>query len=411
MKITGIIAEYNPFHNGHLYQIEQVKKNGADYVVIVMSGNFLQRGTPAILDKWSRTQMALSCGADLIIELPAVLATASAQYFARGGVSILDKLGCIDTISFGCESDDISMIQTLSSYLSDEPDNYKEKLQHYLRDGNSFPKARALALSDCLSAKTVAFASSPNNILALEYCIALLERNSSMNILPIKREGSGYHDTFLSKDTFASATAIREILEKATPNENTCNNSVLSTELIDYLPEAVYSILAKKENEAAGSAVYKVAGPFTPAILAEGLKLLVAREVPIGTILINEQDWMSLLQLQQGQAGSAVMEDIIHNGYSYTKLFGYNFVRTIKNDIVKPGHIYLFSTPEFLGVFDVLEDVKAFMETRGNKFSFYLWETIGIAIGNDNGLAKIELVAKAPAGSGTGDTDAGIVEG
>lgn len=158
--------------------------------------------------------------------------------------------------------------------------------------------------------------------------------------------------------------------------------------------DTVNTILAKKEGEAAGTAVYKAAGPFTPAILAEGLKLLVAREVPIGTILINEQDWMSLLQLQQSQAGSAVMEDIIHNGYSYTKLFGYNFVRTIKNDIVKPGHIYLFSTPEFLGVFDVLEDVKAFMETRGNKFFFYLWETIGIAIGNDNGLAKIELVPK-----------------
>lgn len=249
MNVTGIIAEYNPFHNGHLYQIEQVKKNGADYVIIVMSGDFLQRGTPAILDKWSRTQMSLSCGADLVIELPAVLATASAQYFARGGVSILDKLGCIDTISFGCESDDISMIQTLSSYLSEEPDNYKEKLQHYLRKGNSFPKARELALSDCLSAEIAAFASSPNNILALEYCIALLERNSTMNILPIKREGSGYHDTFLSKDTFASATAIREILGKATPNENTCNNSVLSPELKNQLPEAVYSILDKKVTE------------------------------------------------------------------------------------------------------------------------------------------------------------------
>ena len=154
----------------------------------------------------------------------------------------------------------------------------------------------------------------------------------------------------------------------------------------------VDTIVAKKEAEAAGSAVYTASGPFTPAILAEGLKLLVAREVPIGTILINEQDWMDLLKMQQSAAGSAVMEDIIHNGYSYTKLLGYNFVRTIKHDIVKPGHIYLFSTPEFLGVFDVLEDVKAFMETRGNKFSFYLWETIGISIGNDNGLAKIELV-------------------
>lgn len=155
----------------------------------------------------------------------------------------------------------------------------------------------------------------------------------------------------------------------------------------------VDSILKKKETEKTGSAVYKAAGPFTPAILAEGLKLLVKREVPIGTILINEEDWMDLLKLQQSSVGSAIMEDIVHEGYSYTKLLGHNFVRTIKGDIVKPGHIYLFSTPEFLGVFDILEDVKAFMETRGNKFSFHLWETIGIAIGNDNGLAKIELTA------------------
>lgn len=155
--------------------------------------------------------------------------------------------------------------------------------------------------------------------------------------------------------------------------------------------ETVDKIIADKESTEVSSATYKVAGPFTPAILAEGLKILAKREVPIGTILINEVDWMSLMQLQQDAAGSAIMEDIIHNGYSYTKLMGHNFIRTIKQDIVKPGHIYLFSTPEYLGVFDVLRDVQAFMETKGNKFSMYLWETIGIAIGNDNGLAKIEL--------------------
>lgn len=244
MKISGIIAEYNPFHNGHLYQINKVKENGADYVVIVISGNFLQRGTPAILDKWTRTRMALSCGADLVIELPAVFATASAQYFARGGVSILDKLGCVDTISFGCESDDIHMIQTLSSYLFKEPEAYKETLQKFIREGNSFPKAREMALRDCLSPEAAAFASSPNNILALEYCIALLERGSSMNILPIKREGNGYHDSKLQKEAFASATAIREILEKSINNDNSCSNdSNLPFDLRDYIPNSVCSII------------------------------------------------------------------------------------------------------------------------------------------------------------------------
>ena len=247
MNVTGIIAEYNPFHNGHLYQIEQIKKNGADYVVIVMSGNFLQRGTPAILDKWSRAKMALSCGADLVIELPAIFATASAQYFARGGISILDKLGCVNTISFGCESNDIRMIQTLSSYLSEEPDVYKEKLQNYLRRGNSFPKARELALTECLSAEAAAFASSPNNILALEYCIALLERHSSMTTLPIKREGSGYHDTELNMAEFASATAIREIIEKPSNTDVNCNkNTPLPNEIDEYIPKFVHSILNRE---------------------------------------------------------------------------------------------------------------------------------------------------------------------
>lgn len=176
--------------------------------------------------------------------------------------------------------------------------------------------------------------------------------------------------------------------------------------------KTVDAIITQRETDEEGSAKYEVAGPFTPAILAEGLKLLVAQEVPIGTILINEQDWMSLLQLQQPAAGSAVMQDIIVNGYSYTKLLGYNFIRTIKNDIVKPGNIYLFTTPEYLGVFDVLNDVKAFMETEANKFRFYLYETIGIAIGNTSGIAKISLTWTEPGEPGSGeDEEAGTESG
>ena len=250
MKITGIIAEYNPFHNGHFYQINKAKEHGTDYIIVIMSGNFLQRGTPAVYDKWTRTRMALSCGADLVIELPAILATASAQYFARGGVSILDKLGCVDTISFGCESDDITMIQTLSSYLSEEPEEYKVKIQKYLREGNSFPKAREFALTECLSPNAAAFASSPNNILALEYCIALLERGSSINILPIKREGNGYHDSTIRKEILASATAIREIMEKSLFATKDCNGeSTFSSELQNHIPKSVYSIICEKKNE------------------------------------------------------------------------------------------------------------------------------------------------------------------
>ena len=261
MNITGILAEYNPFHNGHLHQIKQVRKNGADYIIVIISGDFLQRGTPAILDKWTRARMALSNGADLVIELPAVFATASAQYFARGGVSILDKLGVADSISFGCETDDLSLLKKCASYLWKEPDEYREKLQSLLKEGQSFPKAREEALTATLGADAAAFVSSPNNILALEYCIALLERGSSIEPMPILRKGSGYHEEELAVDTLPSATAIRSLLtaqlkpaggnsvshdfvqsNMMSQGEINFNTSALS----DHLPESVASII--KEN-------------------------------------------------------------------------------------------------------------------------------------------------------------------
>ena len=259
MNITGIIAEYNPFHNGHLYQINQIKKNGADYIIVVMSGDFLQRGTPAILDKWTRTRMALSSGADLVIELPAVFATASAQYFARGGVSILDKLGVVDSISFGCETDNLSLLKECASYLWQEPDSYKEKLQAYIKEGKAFPKARENALTDILGPDASVFVSSPNNILGLEYCIALLERNSSIQPMPILRKGNGYHEEDLSEQNLPSATAIREHLSSVFKTEHT--NNPLShndkkinvfapkTNLSAYLPSCVISILEENQNK------------------------------------------------------------------------------------------------------------------------------------------------------------------
>lgn len=239
MNITGIIAEYNPFHNGHLYQIEQIKNQQTDYIIIIMSGDFLQRGTPAILDKWTRTQMALSSGADLVIELPAVFATASAQYFARGGISILDKLGVVDSLCFGCETNDPLLLQKCASYLMEEPVEYRKKLQACLKDGNSFPKARVKALSACLGTDAAEFVSSPNNILALEYCIALSERNSSINPMPILRKGKGYHDTQLTKTFLPSASAVRSYLAD---NQNI-------SDLTNYLPQCVLSIINENADK------------------------------------------------------------------------------------------------------------------------------------------------------------------
>lgn len=221
MKVIGIIAEYNPFHNGHLYQLQKAKTDaGADYVVIVMSGNFVQRGTPAIIDKYTRAQMALCNGADLVLEMPVLWSTASAEYFADAGISMLDKLGVTDTVSFGVESQQIELLTQIASILVEEPESYRFQLNRALKQGNSFPVARKNALIDSgilsgMSADITQISQildTPNNILGIEYLKSLQQRKSSIQPLPVHRQGGGYHD--MTMQSLASASAIRKSLQK-----------------------------------------------------------------------------------------------------------------------------------------------------------------------------------------------------
>ena len=147
MKVTGLIAEYNPFHNGHRYHIRRSRQiTGADFIVVVMSGDFVQRGAPALLDKFTRARMALSCGADLVLELPVRYALGSAEFFAAGGVALLDCLGAVDTLSFGSEQGDVSCLMNLSSLLLREPEIFRETLKKKSAEGLPFPAAREQAL-------------------------------------------------------------------------------------------------------------------------------------------------------------------------------------------------------------------------------------------------------------------------
>lgn len=237
MKTIGIIAEYNPFHNGHAYQINEIKKRtGADYVVIAMSGDFVQRGTPAIIDKYARTKMALSCGADLVIELPAIWATASAESFAMAGVTLFDKMGCIDGLCFGAETNKLPLLSMLAETLANEPAEYQALLSSYLKEGLTFPAARAKALCGHFHSDAVSsILNEPNNILAIEYLKALKRRSSSIEPLLLKREGAGYHDTEMLTDTtvpIASATAIRETLLNTVARTNPLSNSETDTGFI-----------------------------------------------------------------------------------------------------------------------------------------------------------------------------------
>ena len=215
MKIAGIIAEYNPFHNGHKYHIEQTRKlTGADFIIVVMSGDFTQRGTPAIMDKYTRTRMALENGADMVIELPSCYACSSAEYFADGAIALLDKLGCVDYVCFGSECGDIELLRPIAEILATEPDDYREMLKAELKNGATFPRARNRALTHCISsfAENENIIGSPNNILGIEYMKSIIRRRSSIKPVTIQRTGSDYHSQRFSQQ-YSSSLALRHSLD------------------------------------------------------------------------------------------------------------------------------------------------------------------------------------------------------
>ena len=193
MKITAIVAEYNPLHRGHQYHIKKTREaTDCDYLIAIMSGNFTQRGECAIFDKWARTRMALDAGADLVVELPVTYAAASAERFARGAVEILSALGCVDFLSFGSETAQLRNLQPLASILEREPWEFGRALQGELKKGVSFPAARQAALAAVLSEEAAALLASPNDILAVEYLKALIHFDSRIRPVAILRRGAGY---------------------------------------------------------------------------------------------------------------------------------------------------------------------------------------------------------------------------
>ena len=213
MKVLGIIAEYNPFHNGHLYHLRESKKNiGADFVIAVMSGNFVQRGEPALINKWERAKVAIENGIDLVIELPVAFACNNSELFAKGAIEILNGLGCVTHISFGSEEGTLDNLKMIASVLATENDAFKEALRENLQAGSSFAKARERAVNSATGINFSEIIKGSNNILAIEY-LKQLELTKS-NIIPVtlKRKGPAYNDKGSSGD-FASATLIRDILK------------------------------------------------------------------------------------------------------------------------------------------------------------------------------------------------------
>jgi predicted nucleotidyltransferase len=231
--ITGIITEYNPFHKGHEYHLAQARLDtNSSGIVCVMSGNFMQRGIPAIIDKWKRTEMAIKNGVDLVLELPLVYSLSSAEHFAFGSISLLNSLGIIDYLYFGSEEGNIDILESIAKTLVSEPYEYKNNLKNNLKLGLPFHQSRANALNYYLKSKDVLdVLNNSNNILGIEYVKALKVLNSSIIPKTLKREGASYNDNNLNS-SFSSATSIRKQLRDH--SLNTLNSA---------LPKASYDIL------------------------------------------------------------------------------------------------------------------------------------------------------------------------
>ena len=277
MKIVGLITEYNPFHAGHLYHMQQARElTGADYCVVLMSGSFVQRGEPAIFDKYLRTKTALLAGADLVLEIPAAFSTASAHEFAAYGVALLSAIG-VDAVVFGSECGQIEILKQAAYALNHESAEFRERLQKGLKAGLTYPQARAKALE--MEDTWASVLSSPNNILGIEYLRAAEDLHSPMEFYTISRKGSGYHEDTLADASFPSASAIRGIIRNSLSKDKD-----LLDILASHLPAVTHPaytgavpVFADDFSELLNAAVLQMQATFSIADLSPELAARLAK--------------------------------------------------------------------------------------------------------------------------------------
>lgn len=237
MKTYGIICEYNPFHNGHIHQIEETRKNGATHIVAIMSGNYVQRGDVAMVDKFARAKVAVENGVDLVIEMPVVYSVASAGYFARAGVMMLGALGCVDGISFGSECGDVELLKNaaMASLNLSTKENMEAKVKPLLMQGMSFPAALQQAIALEHGPMIASVFDTPNNTLGVEYLKAMKMLDLDFEIFTVKRKGAA-HDSEEASDGIASGTLIREMIEDG-------------EDISEYVPEGMANVVKEYEEK------------------------------------------------------------------------------------------------------------------------------------------------------------------
>lgn len=243
MSNIGIIAEYNPFHNGHLYHLNKAREAiEASGTICVMSGNFTQRGEPALFNKWARAEMALKAGIDLVLELPALYATKSAYWFARGGVETLVSTGLVSHLAFGVEDADPKALSEAAERLAQESPAFKKEIAVNLKGGMSYPRARALALNKEFQGSD-SLLDKPNNILGISYLQVIKEKQLPLIPLYIKRQGANYHDIHLNSSPYPSASSIRHQLEN-----DPKSISKIKEAFGLHLPESTLDIIEREIN-------------------------------------------------------------------------------------------------------------------------------------------------------------------
>lgn len=255
MSVLGIIAEFNPLHNGHRHFIQAAQRsNDFSATICVMSGNFVQRGEAAMCNKWVRTRMALQAGVDLVIELPFSFAVRSAYFFARGAIQLLYRTGVVSHLAFGSESGQLEQLQSIAAMISQENQEYKNHLKYYLAEGLSFPAARSQTIQKIMGEQIINLEQTilqPNNILALEYLRVLEQESIPMQPFTIPRIGSGYNCMELSH--YASASAIRNSLLQHSACDDYQN--YMPADILDMLQQEINAGRAPVSHNSLGMAI------------------------------------------------------------------------------------------------------------------------------------------------------------
>ncbi|PKM96157.1 MAG: nucleotidyltransferase [Firmicutes bacterium HGW-Firmicutes-1] len=341
MNVVGLITEYNPFHKGHLYHVEEAKKiTGSDYCIAVMSGNFVQRGDPAVVNKWVRAKSALDSGIDMVIEIPVHYATASAEFFSTASVALLHNTGIVNSICFGSEEGNLDTLDSIADLLANEPESYKVWLAHYLDKGFNYPTARSKALKKYFPHNFEDVINSPNNILGIEYLKALKRLNSKMSPFTIKRVGAGYHDESSSAPV-VSATAIRKQL-KANTEGSVVLESMLPTSSLVHLREAIDGNIAPIfPNDFFPLLKYKLLTTHPSELckvldITEGLENRILSAISQANSIEVLLDMVTTKRYTRTKINRALIHILLdidkkpfqtfnHNGYSqYIKVLGFN---------------------------------------------------------------------------------------